>query len=732
MTALPQHPRASLRRRSSPLLLGAFIVACTTAVLAVANIAADRYGASFRADVTGSGDQTLSPRTRQLLARLDEPYRGVVAVDFRTVDPRSRQRLNDVLTEMAGASSKFTFSMIDTGSGSGVRAYAALVEELVERERSTLSTQASAIELASAGCVSLATYLTDTLSPSLQSVRQAIPPSSQTDQNRREFLDRAAAGARLGARDLSDGSGRALDALKAKLGEIAVPATDQASAQLAAALAPTVDLLRSLATGLRTLADDRSGPASDEARVILPHVEKRRDDAALVLESLRALRRPDLLRVTDVLSRGSAALIIGPPGRGLSALDVDSLLPSGSLLDASGAGRADLRRRAEELVSTALGSLLTPNAPVVVLVHAEPAELLSGPGYFKSLSDRFRLRGMDFVEWPVLSEDAPRALRSIDPRGERPTVYLNLSPDSSAAADATGLTGAQRAAKLAAVLERLAGEGKNLALSVNQSAAPTYGQPDPFSPILGRFGLSADSGRPLLIEDLNPRARRIDTDVIASPAEGTHPLAGCVRGLPAMLPWAVPLSQRPISERARLTTTPLYVHPAGANVWAESQWLRLWQTPRDQRSLLTDLPSYDEGRDARWPDGRQTQENQDWLLAAAVERTELGATSRDLLVQRAVVVGSNSWFIDAVTQQRIIGPDGRPGLRCPGNLELLDGAIAWLTNQDDLIAQSPSASAVALVRPIEHRALVSLRAAVMLGMPLLVLLMGGIYRVVRG
>ena len=54
------------------------------------------------------------------------------------------------------------------------------------------------------------------------------------------------------------------------------------------------------------------------------------------------------------------------------------------------------------------------------------------------------------------------------------------------------------------------------------------------------------------------------------------------------------------------------------------------------RGLIQDLPEYNKDRDGRWPEGRASAKPQSWLVAAAVERGEVGASP-----QRLVAVGAN-------------------------------------------------------------------------------------------
>jgi len=96
-----------------------------------------------------------------------------------------------------------------------------------------------------------------------------------------------------------------------------------------------------------------------------------------------------------------------------------------------------------------------------------------------------------------------------------------------------------------------------------------------------------------------------------------------------------------------------------------------------------------------------------------------------------VVVGANGWFMDAFTSQ-MLEVDGRRMPAYPGNVELFEAATMWLSGQDDLIAQSPSAMSAPIIKPLTERQVRDLRLALMLGMPLLVLILGAAYRLIRG
>lgn len=728
-------PKSARGARARAYALSSIVLIASTGAAILGNVLADRYRA--RPDVTATREQTLAPGTTLLLSRLLKPYRVVIAADSKSLDPKSARAARDVLEEMARAEGDFSFTFIDTASTSGLAAYRQVVGGLVSRDRDLITDQTAAIELANAGAVSLAAYLTDSLSPSLLSMQDKVPGVAPDSQALRKALENAAANARISARDLTDAASRSADALRARLGDIPLPATDRAAETLAHALSPSVDRLADLARDMAQFPNlpAAAGPAADQAANLAPEIEQRRGQAAIVLESMRRLKKPDLLRVTQILESGQAALVIGPPEIGLAAIDLDALFPPGSVLSTGSTSSIDHRRRAEELVSSALSALLTPRRPIVVLLHAEITPLLDQPGLFTHLQQRLRLRGIDAVEWPVVLNPERPSLLAADPEANnpekrRPVVYAAIAPDSSAASARAGTPGgAQRAALVGDNVRTLAEEGANVLICMNPSVLPGQGDTDPITAVLPRFGLIADTGRPLLKEHFTPRGRAVETvQLLQGAGGGQTPINGAIRGLPAAFSWPIALVERTAPEKIRLTITPLYRVPAAESLWGESEWLRLWQTPSEARALLRqeELPRFNEGRDARWPEGNPTKPDQHWMLAAAVQRAEL-----DKPPQRAVIVGSNSWFIDQVTQAATM-VDGRAAPRNPGNLELFEASIYWLANQDQLIAQSPAAMASPVISPISEVALSRLRIVVILGLPLGVLLLGGLYRIIRG
>jgi hypothetical protein len=202
-----------------------------------------------------------------------------------------------------------------------------------------------------------------------------------------------------------------------------------------------------------------------------------------------------------------------------------------------------------------------------------------------------------------------------------------------------------------------------------------------------------------------PQGPIIETDRVAQ-ATGAHPIASAVGTLPAYLSWVTPMG-------TSAPAVPILSVPASPDTWGESEWTTARLRTRDQLALMRDRPRFTEGRDRSTSDAT-------WTIAAASERTLAG------LPQRVMAVGSSAWFADPVTQQTV-SVEGRPVPQFPGNLELFDASVAWLARQDAMIAQSPAARSVAMVRPMSPEALQRWRIGVIAGPASLALLVAGAY-----
>lgn len=715
------------------------VVACMTVSLVLVNILGTRF--SRTVDVTAGGEHRLSPRAQAVLDGLDGDYRIIVAADQRSLDARSRQDAADVLERFDRASDKLSVTTIDTGSAGGAAAYATLVRELVDRDRAVIESQAAQVRAGDAKLQAVQEEIGPGFADAIEKVRGLLPDSAGFERPRAE-LSIAAQRLRGTVETIARVRSGVEQHLAYTFGEgeeaVAAPRTDLAGESLAAAMETLGALLGQLGkyVGAMGTAAEIVPAAQDAAKPLALALERRKDELLVLAEGLRRMPRPDVFRVADALRQTGCVLLVGPrsgnaAAGAIAALETWEVYASGVVMDA-GLARQDSRRRIEELLATGLASVGPRVKPIVVLMHAEPQRLIGAVPLFPQGIERLNRRGIDTVEWAVMLEDRPPALARLDPEGKRPIVYLVLSPNS-AARQASGPNapegdtgGAGRAQRLGAALSTLADDGKNILLSLNPSVFPLSGNADPTAALLARFGLSAQSGKPLLWERLTPRGRLVESDRVVIPVREVQggsvgmELAGAIGGLPTSLPWTLPIVPvEGASGSSTSSTTTLAWVPADSVTWQESEWLRLWDTRRDLRAMMPDAPKFDESKDARGSAAG-------WPVIVAAERKEAG-----LSPQRLIAVGSNGWFADAIAmQQRVV--DGRTVPQSPGNFALLESAVLWLAFQDDLIAQSPDAGGVALIGDIEAGRLWRLRLGLIVLLPLLVLALGVVWRVVRG
>jgi hypothetical protein len=369
-----------------------------------------------------------------------------------------------------------------------------------------------------------------------------------------------------------------------------------------------------------------------------------------------------------------------------------------------------------------VATLRFPDRPIVVIVHGEPREFLSEAPVLSLAKQRLESRGADVIEWACVARAEPPSLVELNKDGRRPVVYVVMSADSASDAGKAqgkgGLTGVQRCERVGKTVASLIAAGKNLCVALNPSVVATYGDKDPIAAALEPMAIGAESGKPLLREQLNGGSRVVVTDLVLQGGESEHPLGTSIRGLPTTLPWPVVIKHLPGGEA---TFVPLLGVPSTMGVWGESQWLSLWQTPRERRGQLSDLPVPDPARDLV-PQGT---DGPLWVAAAA-ERTMPGSGR-----QRVVVVGANSWLIDQVAGRSGV-VDGRQVSLSPGNLELLEQTVSYLCGRDELIARTAAATSVAMVQPIDQATLLRTRLVIILGLPALALLVGAALRLWRG
>jgi hypothetical protein len=709
MTAAPKR----LRGLASAALLLALALGAAGVLVAVA----DRYHA--RVDVTTTGEQRLAPRTRAILdaaAPLGE-VEIVVAVDAASIQPWSRRTVNDVL-DLFAHSGRVRTSEIDVGSAAGQAEFGRLLDRLMERDRPGIDQHVAAVQQSAAEARAVAEVMQQQLAPALTTLASSLTAPDATARAAKAGVDQWAALLGVASRQLADAAARAVDALSEPDPTLPIPPLAEHEAALRANLDQRADELEALAAELLPLADAGLGDATTgpAAESIAKAARALRDRLARQSDAVARLPRLDVLRVARALGAAEVALVIGPPGAGVTGIDIGALYEPSVVATDGSTITGDVRFQAEELLGSAVAAVLDTSRPIVVLVHAESEPILQAAPFFAGIRERLTRRGIDLAEWVAGRDDEPPTLTELDPDGVRPVVFVTLSPDSAAGARTDGdKAGPEKAAALGRALALLLERRRPVFVNLNPSILPSYGETDPVAAPLAALGIQAATGTPLLRETADTRSRQVQTDIALRGPEGEQPILTAVRNLRVVLSWPVALTN---AEDAAVRETALLTIDDRA-AWGESQWHGLWRTPRDQRGLLPDAPVFDQGADRR--DGP-------WTVADAYERADQPAGARD---GRIVVVGSNSWFADPIAFERRV-QDGRVVPVNPGNAELFEAAVLWLAGEDELVAQSAGARATPLVGDIASGRLTAVRWALVAGLPLATLILGIAWRVARG
>jgi hypothetical protein len=351
---------------------------------------------------------------------------------------------------------------------------------------------------------------------------------------------------------------------------------------------------------------------------------------------------------------------------------------------------------------------IDPRRPIVVVAHAEDARFIERPGALGVAIGHLRRQGIDVVEWPIMLEDDPPGLVRLDPARARPVIYFVLNTNTSVRSpDPLAPRPDERVAALGELVRRLIDAGEPLMVNLTPSEVVVGGGVDATAAPLGAFGFEAYSGMALMSKP--NQSEIVEHDMLVGGSGGEHALQGALAGLMVYAPWAVP-----IEHAGDGNAWPLVVVD-DERTWGETRWSGYRRVPRADRPLVSNPPVREpEMDDADGP----------WTIAWAAER-EVGEG-----VGRVVVVGSNDWLADEIVSSGQ-SLDGRMVGSYPGNLALLDAAVLWLSGRDDFIAPTVSSSSVAMIGQIDRGMLSALRWGLVLGVPVVILLIGGGWRLLR-
>ncbi|MBL0928270.1 MAG: hypothetical protein IBJ11_11575 [Phycisphaerales bacterium] len=695
--------------------LTAVLITALAACCLIAGVIGQRFHARW--DVTATREHTLSDRTLRVVAGLREPHEILVSADVGRFDRRSWQRVTDLLSAFAQAGPNIKVSTIDTGAPGADRAFEGVIARFAEQRAADIQAASGAVFAAAADTGRLAEesrVLADQLS--------ALASAADLPEADRQALRERAQILAVHAADAAKIRAEVAAAATRQRGRVTLPEGDTA-AQAAKPLNNAATTLQSIATTAeRLLAAARPDAPS---RQPLQQAGRAAADLArrarLITDSLDRLRPLEPLLVARLLQAQEAVLLIGP--RGVSAVELTALFPAegpGGPLQTS---EARVRFAGEELIGTALASLVVPEAPIVAFVHAERERLFDPRGNVNpaagiaKLVERLRLRRTDAAEWAVaLDRQRPdfAAIRTARDGRPRPIVWFVVGPPAQARgndprAAAAMADRAQRLADLGKAISLLVDDRQNVLITIVPSELPAVGQTDPMVEALASLGVKADSGRPLITGVSTTAGIQPQFFQTLRAAETANIIGRALNGLAVQLPWATPIAL-PAPPADGLRAEPILVVPASPDTRGVAQWQNL--------ARARQMPA---------PDTRRDNLTGPWTVAAAIERAETPTLPR----QRLVAVAGALWFVDELTQQAA-EIEGRLAAAFPGNTELIDASLHWLAGQDELISPTPQARDIPRIAQIDPVAALALRWFLIAGLPVLVLGIGAAWRLLRG
>ncbi len=692
--------RAKYALTTALLLLGATVTG--TLAIAVGERTATRI------DATATRAHSLGERTLRAIENLAGPHELVLSADTSSLTANARAPLADLLDALGRSSPDLRVTIIDTRE-----ALAELVTRLADRDAARVILLREAIESASSDLINARGDLAE-LAANIQDGAGAMRTG------RARFEAHAGALRRL-AGELEPVESTLAGLARTPFAGVELPEADRALDSIAGPVERIVGALDALTAdlaGLRTQAGQtpEERAISTWARSADTYANATRNAALRAFDVLRSegpLEDPlDALTVARVLGAQEAALVVGPTG--VVGVDVSAIVPPAG---SSAADAAQLARSAEDAVATALASAAIESPPIVVLVHASDRRLIAPdgsivPGAQQTLgafADLLSRRRVSLAEWaPTTGEPMPTRAE-LDPTGTRPVVWFCPGPPALGASERY-----RKQVQLGAALARLASLGESMLLTLAPSDAPALGEDDPIASVATPFGIVARTGAPLIgVRSGQP----VQLVHVSTRAGAGSPLAPAVDGLPTVISVPVPLEFIDPAPSGALAAPLLVYEPDPAIVWGESRWM----------SALADAsqpPVFDPSADVS---------ASSFTLAATAQRVRTASEPAPTIpgAQRLVVVTGQEWYTDAALNASD-EVDGRSVLRFPGNRELIDASISYLAGYDALLPAQRRETDIARVRALTDGQITAVRFVLIAGLPLGVLILGGMWRVVRG
>ncbi len=670
---MSQDAHETQRHRRLKYGLNVTVAAVAAAALAVL-INWIGYRQFVRFDFTATRQYSLSPQTLKVLEALEGQYR--IATLFSRGGPYVEQA-RDLVDEYDRYAPRLTAQHIDPGRELGrMEDFFNLLRERYQEQLGTLG------QVVKDGRDALSRTGQST-SMLLGPLRSLLQSPDLTDNELKSFLQSVAqAFGRFGT-DFD-----AVDKQVDQMINHPLPRYTQAKSTLENLLVELHEKVFSLAIDrLTTAVEADAMPTPVEERLLeitdrLKTIDQEIDTAVLALNNAPVVEDYD--KLISQLDHPEAVVLIGPVQ--IQVISLSEMFRQPDPNQVQPGQQPQLRFQGEEKITGSLVSMNLKHRPMVVFVSSGQNQALGPRGQFEQVAARLRNVNFHVQQWsPVaqpgpMGQPMPPAARP-EPEPGQKAVWIVLPSQAPNPMNPAAAGGNQQVADL--LSQRLeAGDTALVMISISPMAR--FGTTDPIAQTLASWGITPQTDRLVLRQIVLPDHRtRASSQLDVRQWPEKLPITAALAGMPGVFVQASPLVLGS-GDGQNVRVWPL-VQVSGDDLWTQRD---LESNPNPKLDPATSGGPF--------------------VIAAAAQRDD----------KRLVVVGDPVWATDQITG---MGPQGLPaeifGAAFPANAELFVNSVYWLAGLDQLIAASPRTQDIRRVGPMTHTALVTLRWALLLGMP---------------
>ncbi|XOV74300.1 MAG: Gldg family protein [Phycisphaerales bacterium] len=361
-------------RRTRYGAMTAILITAAAAIALFIGVIGERTATRF--DLTATRSYTLSTRTTQLLEDLEMPVEVVVVVNLGregSADPRSVERVRDLLSEYTQQSPNVSYSIIDTATAEARDEFQRVVGLMAGYAEDEIRTHRRTLERTISG-----------LDRTEQDLRRLADRTEDTSQAASEFVGGQIEAFLINMRSMADEAAEARQVVQTALeNEVAgtpLPASDQAqlaASQLLTNASSAFSDISAWAQQISEAPQIDSNTLKASAAALATAAGEAASQSAATLDRLIRLQPLEPLQVTRALQQTEAVLVIAPTGT--TAIKFDAIFPLRTSIE-QGQSIAQVSFAGEELISTAISTLSMQDPPIVVFVHAEPGRMFDDTG----------------------------------------------------------------------------------------------------------------------------------------------------------------------------------------------------------------------------------------------------------------------------------------------------------------------------------------------------------------